>query len=472
MNYLDHFKELAKIPHGSGNTDKICSYLYDFAIENGCLAKKDDHNNLYIMKPAHPDLADRPGVILQGHMDMVAVKEPGCEKDMKTEGLDLYEEDGFLCARGTSLGGDDGIAVAYIMDILTGEYKAPMIEAVITADEEIGMIGANAFDAKDVKSKRMINIDQEEEGIFVVSCAGGSHVAINIPTQKLIESGLRYRIEVKGLKGGHSGIEINKPRGNAIKILSDELCKLYERVDFKLIDISGGEADNAIPKSCYADIMLTDDSNQLILNEVKKLNGEDFNFGDENDYDSAYLSVSLLGDEDYIVFDDESTGKVLSILKEAKNGVISMDENNEDFVQTSLNIGIVRTDEENVDIDILVRSSVEAEKNALVFELCKLAKKYDSLTEIDGDYPGWAYRSDSPLRDTFVEVSEELGLCKPKCEAIHAGLECGIFASKIEGLDCISVGPTIEKIHTTEERLNIASADRCFKLLTGVLEKL
>ena len=472
MNYLDHFREIAKIPHGSGNTDRICDFLYNFAIENGCLAKKDEHNNLYILKAAHPDYADHPGVILQGHMDMVAVKDADCQKDMKTQGLDLYEEDGYLAAQGTSLGGDDGIAVAYIMDIITGDYKSPMIEAIITDSEEVGMLGATGFDASKVQSKRMINIDQEEEGIFVVSCAGGAHIAINIPTNKTVEKGLRYRISVEGLMGGHSGIEIHKKRGNAIKVLNDELCKLYEKVDFKLVEINGGEADNAIPTSCYADIMLTEDSNPLILNEVKKLNGEEFYFGDGEQPDVARINVNLLGDEDFIVFDDESTGRILSIIKESPNGVIAMDDNDQSFVRTSLNIGIVRTLEEKVVVDILLRSSIDAEKNALKFELCKLAKKYDSLVDIDGDYPGWAYKSDSALRDTMVQVYEKLNLCKPRCEAIHAGLECGIFASKIEGLDCISIGPDIEHIHTAKERLDLKSAKRCFDLLVETLSML
>ena len=472
MNYLDHFKEICKIPHGSGNTDAICEYLYNFAIENGCLAKKDENNNLYIVKEAHPDYRDCPGVIIQGHMDMVAVKEPGCTKDMKNEGLDLYEEDGYLKARGTSLGGDDGIAVAYIMDLLTGDYKAPKIEAIITDGEEIGMIGATAFDASDVTSNRMINIDQEEEGIFVVSCAGGIHAHISIPTGKSVESGTRFRIEVSGLKGGHSGIEIHKKRGNAIKLLAEELCKLHEHIDFKLIEINGGEADNAIPSSCYAEIMLTDDVNPILFNEIKKLNGEEFYFGTEEDMDHASISVTALEDQDYIVMDDESTCRVLDILREAKDGVIAMDENDPSFVQTSLNIGIVRTEEESVSIDILIRSSIDAEKNAVMFELCKLAKKYDAFTNIDGDYPGWAYRADSPLRGKLVAAYEKEYLCKPKCESIHAGLECGIFASKINDLDCVSVGPTIEKIHTPEEKLNIASADRCFRFLIRALEEL
>ena len=359
-----------------------------------------------------------------------------------------------------------------MVDILTGDYKAPRIEAIITDGEEIGMVGATAFDASDVSANRMINIDQEEEGIFVVSCAGGIHAGIKIPTTKSVEPGTRFRIEIKGLKGGHSGIEIHKKRGNAIKLLADELCKLREHIDFKLIEINGGEADNAIPSNCYADIMLTEGTNPILFNEVKKLSGEEFYFGTEDDMDYASISVTTMEDQDYIVFDDESTLRVLNILREMKDGVIAMDENDPSFVQTSLNVGIVRTNEENVEADILIRSSIDAEKNAVMFELCKLAKKYDSLTDIDGDYPGWAYRTDSPLREMMVEAYEKEYLCKPKCESIHAGLECGIFASKIDGLDCVSIGPTIEKIHTTEERLDLKSADSCFKFLIHVLEDL
>ncbi|MCR4990133.1 MAG: beta-Ala-His dipeptidase [Lachnospiraceae bacterium] len=469
MNYLDYFKEICKIPHGSGNTDKISEYLYNFAIENGCTAKRDDHNNLFIIKEAYPGYEDHEPVILQGHMDMVAVKEPGCDTDLKNEGLDLIEEDGFLSAKGTSLGADDGIAVSYIMDLITGVYKAPRLEMIITDSEEIGMLGATAFDASHVKGKRMINIDQEEEGIFVVSCAGGIHTAIRIPTEKNVESGIRYRIEVKGLKGGHSGIEIHKKRGNAIKLLADELCKLYRIVPFKLVEITGGAADNAIPTGAYADIMLTDDTNPILLNEVKKLHGEEFYFGTEEDIDMASISVSVTGDENYIVFDDLSTCCVLDILKKLPDGVINIGDGS---VCTSLNVGIVATNEEDVTVDILLRSNKEDEKRQLMDRLCQLANEYGANIDNDGDYPGWAYDPDSPLREKMCEIYESLFLCKPKCESIHAGLECGIFASKIPGLDCISMGPDIAKIHTWEERLDLSSAERCFNLLVKTLESL
>ena len=470
MNYLDYFKEIAKIPHGSGNIEAICRYLVDFAKNNGYYYRQDELGNVVIIREAHPDYADHDPIILQGHMDMVAVKEEECDKDMKKEGLDLVEEDDFLYAKGTSLGGDDGIALAYALDILSGNYKTPRIEAIFTVDEETGMYGAYGLDVSDITAKKMISLDQEEEGIFVVSCAGGTHMDIQFPMDMEVVSGPIYRITVSNLKSGHSGVDIDKKRGNAIKILFSELCKLSQKVDFSLVTVSGGDADNAIPKQCYADIMLTNDTNPVFASEIKKLNGEELYFGTEDDIDTAIITVTEKPENQMFAGTLEFTKYFIEFMNKCPDGIVAMQEADPNAVETSLNIGMIRTGEEDINISILARSRNDVSRNVLSNELCKLAKEYGGLTEITGSYPGWAYRKDSVVRDIFAAKYEELFGNKPVIEAIHAGLECGIFASKIEDLDCISIGPSIDDIHTYKEKLSLSSAKRCFDLLVAALE--
>ncbi len=465
--YLEFFKEIASIPHGSTNTKKISDHIVKFAVERGLTYEQDELNNVIIKKEASKGYEDHESVILQGHMDMVAVKEDGIDKDMTTEGLDLYTEGDLLKAKGTSLGGDDGIAVAYMMDILDGEYEHPALECLFTVDEEIGMEGATGIDVSGIKGKRMINIDNEVEGEFIVGCAGGVRVNLSRTVNKEETQGVRVRISVDGLKGGHSGVEIDKKRGNANKILGDVLCQLKAKGTYNIIDISGGTADNVIPSSAYADIMLTDVS---ILSGLDDLT---LPFGKEEDPDKAQVHVKVLEEkakEKVLVSEDGET--LVEILCKLPDGVTAFDKDNQDFVETSLNLGILRLDGDKLELESLVRSSVEDAKNKLVEELCKLAEKTGFITNLYGNYPGWEYKSDSEIRKVFVEAYEKQYLCKPKIEVIHAGLECGIFAGKIKDLDCISLGPDIKDIHSVNETLSLSSAGRTFELLVSALSQL
>lgn len=471
--YLEYFCNIASIPHGSRNTKMISDYIKAFAVEHGLKYRQDASNNIVVFKKAHPDYADHESVILQAHMDMVAVKTADCMIDMASEGLDLYTEGDYLYARGTSLGGDDGIGVAYMLTLLDGDYKAPELQCIFTVDEEIGMEGATALDMSDITGRRMINLDQEEEGVFVVSCAGGARVDITMPTDKDIQEGTVFRISLNGLKGGHSGIDIDKKRGNAIKVLGEELCKLNERIGFKLIEINGGTADNAIPFECEARIMLTGErDNSLFASEIRKLNGSDYCFGSLEDPDMGVLTVTEEGKREMIAFSDADTVRVLKLIKEYPYGIVNMNEAVPDMVETSLSPGILKTNEESVLIGAAVRSSSNSEKGNLIYKLCKLAKDYDAAYEVYGEYPGWGYVSDSSLRETMVSVYRELFDKMPEVIGIHAGLECGIFAEKLPGLDCVSIGPDSIDIHTVKEHLSLSSARRCFELIKSVLEKL
>lgn len=471
--FLEYFYDIASIPHGSGNTKKISDYLKCFAIDHGLYYRQDESNNIIIIKDAYPGYESHEPVILQGHMDMVTVKEDSVSIDMKEEGLSLLIENDVLSAKGTSLGGDDGIAVAYILTLLDGDFKAPRIEAVITVDEEIGMLGAKALQVSDLTAKRMINIDQEEEGIFVIGCAGGARVDIKIPVNKEILAGNIYTVRVSGLKGGHSGIDINKNRMNGIKLLSEELCKLHDSVPFRLIEINGGVADNAIPNDVSAKIMLTDEMlNSVFENKILSLNGMDFYSGDAVNYDKADFFVKKEKYDEMIVLSDADTINALKLIAEVPYGVMAMDERIEDMVLTSLNSGIIKSNEENIDLSISVRSNVNSLRDELVYKLCKLAKDSNASYDVHGKYPGWEYAGATELEKVVVDTYEEMFLCKPRLESIHAGLECGIFAEKIDGLQCISIGPDIIDIHSVNEHLPLPSARRCFELIVNILKKL
>lgn len=471
--YLEYFYMISEIPRGSGNTKHIAEFLLQFAKAHGLSATKDEHNNVTIVREAHPEKTESAPVILQGHIDMVAVKDEGVEKDLLTEGLSLYEENGELKARGTSLGGDDGIGVAYMLALLSGDYRTPKLECVFTSDEEVGMLGAAAYDASILTGKRMINLDHENEGQFVVGCAGGVRLSMSIPVQREILTGSAYEIRVTGLKGGHSGTEIDKKRGNAIHILMSELCKLNAKVGFNLAEIRGGTADNAIPNFAAAKILLNDSSDTYAnRKEVTALDGTELFFGTPADVDEGRIEVSELGKEEMIVLDVLSTDTITELLNNAPDGVMSFDPELPSFPESSLNLGIVSSEEDDICADFLIRSSRTEKKQALVDELCKLADGAGGSCELSGDYPGWAYREDSDLRKTMIRICEEMNLCKPEVFPIHAGLECGVFADKIPGLDCIAMGPTIRDIHTTAETLVLDSADRMFAYLVSVLSEL
>ncbi len=466
MNYLDYFKELCKIPHGSGNTEAISNHLCYFAKEHNLWYKKDEAGNVIIVREATKGRENDEPVIIQGHMDMVAVSDD--DRDMTVTPLELCEEGDFLFAKGTSLGGDDGIAVAYGMQLLSDEtLSLPKIELVVTVDEEVGMLGAVALDTSVLTGKRMINIDSEEEGIFLVSCAGGARIDFEFPMTKVEPGeGVSYEISVCGLLGGHSGTEIHKGRANAICLVGDILKKL---ADAKLLlainDIKGGVADNAIADSCSATVLCKPVEKELfeiIRYEVleKYLTVETKAQITMTEKAPAANNGSWYANPDYTLS---------GFLSALPNGVIAMSADIEGLTETSLNRGIISMDDSKVTLSVSVRSNVDAKKARLLYELKNIAEEYGVSTRVHGDYPGWAYRENSPLRDRMVSVYREVYGKEPEIQALHAGLECGVFAGKISDLDCVSFGPNMFDIHTTKERLSLSSAKRTWDYLVKVL---
>lgn len=468
MNYLDYFKEMCKIPHGSGNTKKISDWLVSFAKEHDLEYHQDDANNIIIIKEASKGCEDKPAVIIQGHMDMVAVSDADCNINMAEEGLELCEEGDFLFAKGTSLGGDDGIAVAYGLALLADtELMLPRLELVVTVDEEVGMLGADVIDVSCCQAKTMLNIDSEDEGIFLVSCAGGARVDITLPMDELIaDNGEVYEVSISGLIGGHSGTEIDKGRANAIVLMGNILRKLAEaRLLLGINDICGGTADNAISNSCKCKILCKPIEPELF--EIIKFEVlEEYMSVESN----AVISLEKTGEKcSLLEFKANSQFDLSKFLTAVPNGVIAMSNDIAGLVETSLNQGIIRMNDEGVTLSISVRSNIDARKEELINNLLDIADSFGASTKVHGDYPGWAYKKDSPLREKMIAVYKEMYGEEPKVEALHAGLECGVFARKIPGLDCVSFGPDLFDIHTTKERLSLSSAKRVWNFILKVL---
>lgn len=465
-----YFEEICRIPHGSGNVKQISDYLVKFAKDRNLEYVQDEALNVVIKKPASSGYENCPPVIIQGHMDMVAVKKPDCDIDMKTEGLRPMTDGEIVWAEGTSLGGDDGIAVAYAMAILDSEdIKHPALEVIITTDEEVGMDGAIALDGTNIQGRRMLNIDSEVEGDLLVSCAGGMRVTCHLPVERETKTGLKYRLTVEGLQGGHSGVEIHKERGNANCLLGRVLYELENVTDVQVISANGGLADNAIPRSAVLECMISEESKELFVSTVIELETSLKQELLTKDKDVC-VQIQALGVGEAQVLDKASTLKMAYLLLSVPNGVCAYSADIEGLVQTSLNLGILNLQEEELVLQFSVRSSLESEKVLLGRKLDAVTKLVGGYTVASGEYPGWAYKEDSYLREHMKSVYKEMFGKDINIVAIHAGLECGIFAGKLEGLDCVSFGPDMMDIHTTEERLNVASVQRTWEFILKVLE--
>ncbi len=464
-----YFEKLCSIPHGSGNTKAISDYLVSFAKEQGLRYIQDELNNVIIFKDATPGYEDHPPVILQGHMDMVCEKDEDCSIDMETQGLDVTHDDTCVYARGTTLGGDNGIAVAYALAILADKtIPHPALEVVITVDEETGMDGAVGIDLSMLKGRTMLNLDSEDEGIFTVSCAGGARGTISLPVERRVVYGPCVRLTVEGLQGGHSGVEIHKNRANANKVMGEFLSRVQKLMPLCITKLSGGAKDNAIPRSCQVTLVAMGMYIERINDIADQLQKELRENYDEPEAIVRGDDVDALGGN---ALNNQSTDKDIALLKAAPNGVQSWSADMEGLVQTSLNLGIVTLDEE-LTMTFAVRSSVNQEKRELLGRLAELAKFYDGSYSERGDYPAWEYKKDSSLREMIVPLYAEMFGKEPVVTAIHAGLECGLFSEKLPGLDCVSFGPDMKDIHTSREKLDIASTERTWRFLLETLKQL
>lgn len=457
-----YFEQISKIPHGSGNTDKIADFLVDFANARGLYVRRDGADNVVIKKKATNGYESRPAVIIQGHTDMVEAKTPDCTKDLKTEGLEIYVDGDFLRAHGTTLGADDGIGVAYALAILdSDDVPHPAIEAVFTSDEETGLIGAAALETDDLEARVMLNIDMDNDKIFTAGCAGGITLDITLPMKRAENKEPSVTLTVSGLCGGHSGGEINRGRENAIRLLVSVLSELG---DIKIAKISGGNADNAIPRSASATILGIDE--QAVRERAEAMLGK---------YRAAEPSMTVTvekGAERVNSFDIESTKNLIELIMEEPNGVIAMSADIDGLVETSLNLGIIETDGDAVRAVYSLRSSKDAEKSKLLNRVTSIATARGASYYAHGDYPGWEFKKESHLRKVMCSVYKRMYNEDARVVAIHAGLECGIFAGKLPGLDCVSIGPNNYDLHTTEEHLSISSTEKMWDFIKEVLKNI
>ena len=463
------FEEICAIPHGSRNTKAISDYLVSFARERDLRYIQDNANNVIIFQDGTAGMEDHEPVILQGHMDMVCEKDASCPLDMAVDGLDVTHDGFSVFAKGTTLGGDDGIALAYALALMDDTtIPHPPLEVIITVDEEIGMLGANTIDLSGLKGRTLINLDSEDEGIFTVSCAGGATATIILPEERRAVYGPCIRLVVDGLQGGHSGAEIHKNRANANKIMGEFMSRIQAMMPLCLTSFSGGSKDNAIPRSCQASMVAMGINLERINDIAEKLQAEVREQYDEPDATIQAFDVDALGGN---ALTTEVTAKVIALLCTCPNGVQGMSEEMPGLVQTSLNLGIAKLGN-SMCLTFSVRSSVNAEKQALLDRLKELAEFHGASYTQMGEYPAWEYKADSRLREIMVETYKQMFGKDPEVLAIHAGLECGLLGEKLPGLDCVSIGPQMHDIHTRREKLEIASTERTWRFLLEVLKAL
>lgn len=469
-----YFEEICAIPHGSSNTKAISDYCVNFAKTHGLRYIQDSSDNVIIFKDGSSGYEQSAPVILQGHLDMVCEKDPDSNINFNKDGLSLLLHDGAITAKGTTLGADDGIAVSYALAILDSEdIPHPPLEVIFTSDEEIGMLGASALDCSSLRSRIMLNLDSEEEGCLLVSCAGGIRVNANLPLKREDASGMVVDLNISGLMGGHSGVEIDKDRANACKLLGRVLYRIHGSFPFRIISISGGLMDNAIPREASAQLLLPEGTDMAglwnIVRELNEIYRREYQLTDpgvgldicNKEYASSASAMSA-----------ETTSKVIAALVNLPNGIQRMSSNIRGLVQTSLNLGILSSTAADASFSFAVRSSMETEKDELVERIKCLIEALGGTISCSGAYPAWEYREDSPLRELMVNIYEEQYGNKPTVQAIHAGVECGLLSGKLSGLDCVSFGPDIKDAHTPNESLSVDSTFRMWKYLLEILKRL
>lgn len=469
-NIFKYFDEISKIPHGSKNMDIIADYCVDFANKHSLKYYRDGADNVIIYKSASAGYEGAEPVILQGHLDMVCQKTDDCPIDFLNDPLNVFCEGDFLKARGTTLGADNGIAVAMILNLLASDnISHPPIEAVFTTDEEIGMLGAIALDVKKLSAKQMINLDSEEDDTLTVSCAGGSDFTAKIPLTRKLKNGTQLSVTIHSLKGGHSGVDINKQRANA-DILGFELLKFLNKdCEFSIISIDGGDKANAIPTA--VSIKLCTKKPIALLEKAREWYEEKSVLLSDNEPDFS-VRIKNLGNGEKLCIADDIKNKIIDFLNDVPNGVLKMSEDIDGLVETSLNLGILETNDSEMLLHFALRSNKDNELLALEQRMDSYFRQITDNISKFGHYPAWEYKEDSRLQAIYKECYKNQNGKSPKVEAIHAGLECAVFSSRIKGLDCISMGPNLFDVHTVNEKLSVSSAIKTYELLLDILGKL
>ena len=465
-----YFEEICRIPHTSHHEKALSDYCVQFAKEHGLACRQDAMGNLLIKAPATPGYEQQPGLILQGHLDMVGDKTADCPLDLEKDAIRPVVDGGFLRAEGTTLGADDGIAVAYALAVLdASDIPHPALEVVLTVCEEVGLLGADAMDFSDLEGRLLLNIDSEEEGVLTAGCAGGRRAECHLPVTRTTVSGTLLRAEFDCLAGGHSGAEIHKGRANAIVLLGRYLTLLEDcGVTCFPQSFSGGAKENVIPKESAVTLLLPDG----VTPQVRAA-GEQLIARLRAEYGTADPDIRLRlteeGRTEASVLDAASAQRVRKALLLMPWGVQAMSMDVPGLVETSLNPGVIETAGDEVVLRFSIRSSVPSAKELLARKLQTLTELLGGSVKFHGDYPAWVFARESALRDRCVALYEAQYGEKPRISAIHAGLECGILSGKVEGLDCISFGPNLLNVHTPNERADIASVARVWEYLKAIL---
>ena len=466
-----YFETICGIPHGSGNTSAIVDYCVRFAEERGLSWYRDAANNLVIRKPASPGYENSETIILQGHTDMVCEKNPDVDFDFTKDGIKLIVDGDTLRADGTTLGGDNGIAVAMCLAILDDKTLAhPPLEVLLTADEEIGMLGAFDFDCSQLTGHKLINLDSEYEGVLMCSCAGGANAYSRIPVQRENAELELVELGIAGRTSGQSGVEIDKGRANSNVLMARLLHGLAEKVDYRLVKLDGGSRETAIASKSVAVIGVMDGGTETALAEVEKL-GVVF----KKEYattEPAMVVAAKAGTRETVnALTAADTALVQQVLLALPDSVQAMSMDMPGLVQTSLNFGILRLEETELFFANTVRSSMTTQKRWVLAQVEAIVNLAGGKTEVSGDYPGWSYNPHSVVKDTILRVYRELFGKEATVEAVHAGIECGLFADSIQDLDCVSIGPDMGDVHTPREHLSISSSARTYQLLCKVLQE-
>ena len=463
------FEEICKIPHISYHEQALSDYCVAFAKERKLFYQQDELGNVLIIKEATSGYEKEPAMILQGHLDMVGEKVPDCELDLEKDPIRIRVDGDYICAEGTTLGGDDGIAVAYALAVLDAkDIPHPRLEVVLTVSEEVGLLGATGMDLSLCQGKRLINVDSEVEGVLTAGCAGGVRVNSQIPVSRETKKGLVCELFLEGLKGGHSGMEIDKGRANANVLLGRFLLLLKEKMSYGLLEMKGGAKENVIPKDGGAVLLVDSTKVELLEKTIDEFHSQmkaEYGTADPN----IHLNLVLKEEKEGAVLDEASLDRTLKALNLAPDGVQAMSMDLPGMVETSLNLGVLELAGEILTLRFSIRSSIAAAKEQLVKKLGLLTELLGGNMTLAGDYPSWPYARESRLRDLAVRIFKEQYGKELKIEVIHAGLECGILSSKIPGLDCISIGPDMVDIHTPKEKLSISSVARTWKYLLALL---
>lgn len=465
---IEYFENICKIPHGSGNTRRLAEYCCEIAEKNGLWYHMDDSGNVTVKKPPSVGMENCPTVIIQGHLDMVCAKKAGSGFDFEKSGIEIVKNGDFVSAKDTTLGADDGVAVAYALALMEDDsIVCPPLEIVLTSEEEVGMTGAEYLDVTGLTGKKLINIDSDREGIFTVSCAGGVNVNAVYKYEARNGSGTLCRIKLSGFKGGHSGTEINTGVLNANKVMGEILYKL-QQFGIRLADFCGGDKPNAIAAYAEAAFLTERGTETEVKNLILQL-FRDFKkkavFADSD----IRCDISYEASDSVMTMSEFDTCGVSEFMSCAPNGVVAMEESIEGLVRTSLNIGTVRSSTEAVEIVLSLRSSDNADLKRLENEVRALAEKFGFNVGTDSAHPAWEYAGESELLNIMTDVYKNKYGRKPTVTSIHAGLECAVFADKINGLEAVSVGPDIYDIHTVNEKASVSSINRVWEYLKAVL---